>query len=523
MNPARPKRRVFLVCVDAGTFDVILPWVKEGALPTFRRLMEEGAWGELQSEIPPITVNNIVSMVTGKNAGKHGVLHWLKREAETGKWRLIDSRAIGTETLWDILGAGGKRVIVLNVPLTYPPRRVNGLMVTGLLTPVSARDISYPFALREEVEREIGGRYPILPKMVYAEGREREYLDALLESLDLRYRASRYLMDRYPWDFFMIHEIESDFVQHFFWAFMDPTHPRHDPRKAEEYGKAILQVYQRIDGILAAYLEALDKQDTLMVVSDHGAGPLFQKFYTNNWLMKEGMLKLKKDWTTIWKYLLFRGGLTLQNVHGVAVRLGFSNLQPRVNRTRFFESFLRRLFLSYQDVDWERTTAFAMGGFGQIYIHGGKGKGNPRPHGEGYEASRDRVISTLAKLRIPGTQKNYLQKIYKREELYWGPFLSDLPDLVVMPEEGYLDPGDFEWFSNAVFEPRTPVTGTHRSSGIFLLTGPGIRPGVRLKDIRIYDIAPSILHLMGQPVPEDLDGKVLADAFQNAGDYSSLE
>jgi predicted AlkP superfamily phosphohydrolase/phosphomutase len=194
-----------------------------------------------------------------------------------------------------------------------------------------------------------------------------------------------------------------------------------------------------------------------------------------------------------------------------------------VNRTRFFESLLRRLFLSYQDVDWERTTAFAMGGFGQIYIRQGKGGGNARPPEEGYEASRDRVISTLANLRIPGTQKNYLQKIYTREQLYRGPCTSDLPDLIVMPEEGYLDPGDFEWFSNAVFEPRTPVTGTHRSSGIFLLRGPGIRPGVRLKGIRIYDIAPSILHLMGQPVPEGLDGKVLADAFQNAGDYSSLE
>ena len=92
-----------------------------------------------------------------------------------------------------------------------------------------------------------------------------------------------------------------------------------------------------------------------------------------------------------------------------------------------------------------------------------------------------------------------------------------------MPEEGYLDPGDFEWFSNAIFEPRTPVTGTHRPTGIFLMRGPGISQGVRLKDIRIYDIAPSILHLMGQPVPEDLDGKVLADAFQSAGDHPSPE
>jgi len=516
MDGSEKRRRVFVVCVDGGTFDLIRPWVREGHLPCFERLMKEGVWAELSAEIPPITVNNTLSMVTGKNAGKHGTTHWLKKEIGTGHWRLVDSNALGNQTLWDILGKQGKKVTVLNLPLTYPPKEVNGIMVTGLLTPISAQNITYPPRLREEIENHIGDRYPILPKKVFAVGKEEEYFSSLLESLEIRYRASRYLMDRYPWDFLIVHFIETDQVQHFFWNCMDESHPRHDREKSKKFGRAILQVYQRVDSILSDYLNLLDKKDYLMVVSDHGAGPLYQKFYTNNWLMKEGLLELKRDWITTLKHWLFRGGLTLQNIHQAAIRLGFSNLQTRVNRTTLFESLLRKLFLSYHDVDWDRTKAFAMGGFGQIYINR-RGEKDGDSAGaiteEEYESRREWVISKLEELEIPDIKKRYSRKIYKKEELYLGPFLKELPDLVVMPEEGYLDPGDFEWFSNAIFEPRTPVSGTHKPNGIFFLRGEDVRQGVELENVRIYDIAPSVLYLMDTPIPEEMDGKVLIDAF----------
>jgi predicted AlkP superfamily phosphohydrolase/phosphomutase len=347
-------------------------------------------------------------------------------------------------------------------------------------------------------------------------GKEEEYFSSLMESLEIRYRASRYLMDRYPWDFLIVHFIETDQVQHFFWNYMDEDHPRHDREKSKNFGKAILQLYQRVDSILSDYLNLLDKKDYLMVVSDHGAGPLYKKFYTNNWLMKEGLLELKKDWITRLKYWFFRKGLTLQNIHQVAIRLGFSNLQTRVNRTTLFESLLRKLFLSYHDVDWERTTAFAMGGFGQIYINR-KVRRDRNSSGvlmeEEYESLRELVISKLEGIEIPDIQKRYARKIYKREDLYFGPFLDALPDIVIMPEEGYLDPGDFEWFSNSIFEPRSPVSGTHKPNGIFFLRGEDIKRGVELEKVRIYDIAPSILYLMDTPIPEDMDGKVLIDAF----------
>jgi predicted AlkP superfamily phosphohydrolase/phosphomutase len=511
------KGRVFVVCVDAGTLELIRPWVKQGHLPTFERLMREGATGEMIAEFPPITVNNTLSMVTGKNAGKHGVLHWLRRETRSGNWKLVDSGAFGGQGVWDIVGQAGRKAVVLNLPLTYPPRPLDGVMVTGLLTPVDAEEITFPPGLRKEIEESIGSRYPVLPRKVFVKGKEEEYLSSLLESLEIRYRTSRYILDRYPWDLFFVHFIETDFSQHFFWSYMDEGHPKHDPASSKRFGGAIREVYARIDRILAEYLKLLKQEDSLMVVSDHGAGPLYQKFYTNNWLMKEGFLKLKRNWTTRVKYLVFRGGLTLQNVHQIAVSLGLSDLQPRVNRTSLFESLLRKIFLSYHDVDWKDTEAFAMGGFGQIYVDpvGDKGGGAEKE----YEDVRARIVSRLQALKIPGNGRPYVRKLFRKEELFNGPCMDLLPDILVLPEDGFLDPGDFEFFSNALFEPRAPMSGAHRENGMLFLWGGGVKRGIDLGKVRIYDIAPSMLYLMGLPVPDDMDGKVLGHAFENTGPH----
>lgn len=519
MNRRQEEKKVIIVCVDGGTFDLIHPWVRKGYLPTFKRLMGEGVWGELEAEIPPLTVNNILSIVTGKNAGKHGILHWLKRDIEKEKWRLVDSEVFGKETIWDILGNSGKRVTLLNLPMTYPPKPIHGLMITGLLTPLDAKEITYPSSLKDEIERYLGQRYHFLPKIVFRKGKEKDYLDSLKESLTLRFKISKYLLDRYPWDCFFVHYIETDFAQHFFWSYMDETHPRHDPKKSKEFGEAILQIYQSMDSILNEYMKLLKENYYLMIISDHGAGPLYEKFYTNNWLLKEGFLKLKRDWKTFLKYLFFRAGLTLQNVHQLAVTMGLSNLQLRINRSKFFEVLLRQLFLSYHDIDWKRSEAFAMGGFTQIYINQRKNT-QERFSNDYYEYLCREIISKLKGVRVPKRQMRYALNIYQKKELYFGPYLDLLPDIIAMPEEGYMDPGDFEFFSNSIFESRMPMSGTHKPNGIFFLKGEDVKQGIEVKGVRVYDIAPLILHLMGHPIPKDMDGKVFIDEFKNSYHHS---
>ncbi len=506
MENRSDPNKVFVVGLDGGTLDLIRPWVREGHLPTFKRLLEEGISNDLTVELPPGTVPNWPSFMTGKNAGKHGVVYWFARERDRWKWSVINSRFIKEKTIWEIASSKGKKFISINVPLTYPPKPLNGLMITGLLTPPSAKDFTHPPELEEEIRSQVG-RYKVYPDEIYRDGREEKFLSGLMETLDLRFRTSRYLMDRHPWDLFMVVFSETDAVQHALWKLIDPNHPKYDGRAAGLHGQGILRVYQKIDQYLENYLKVLEKGTTLVLMSDHGAGPFYKKFYTNNWLRSLGFLKLKKDpWARL-KYWSFAHGFTMQNVYRLLLRSGFSNWRRAVDKKESAESLIRKIFLSYRDIDWDETKAFAFGGLGQIYLN------VPSGPGDRYEEIRKTIIERLQEIELPGGGP-FIEKVFRREDLYSGPHTSILPDIVFKPVAGYLDPGDFEFFSNKVFDEGVGASGSHRQNGLFLLWGSGVNPAGVLKETRIHDLAPTILHLLNLPIPADMDGRVLTEALQ---------
>jgi predicted AlkP superfamily phosphohydrolase/phosphomutase len=507
------SNKVFVVGLDGGTFDLVRSWAKEGSLPTFKRLMEEGMSDDLTVELPPGTVPNWPSFMTGKNAGKHGVIYWFSREKESWKWSVINSHSIKEKTIWEIVASNGKKFISINVPLTYPPKPINGLMITGLLTPPSAKVFTHPPELQDEICSEVG-QYKIYPDVIYREGQEEKFLVSLMETLDIRFRTSRYLMDRYDWDLFMIVFSETDAIQHAFWKLIDPMHPKYEKRLAQQYGKGILQVYQKIDQFLADYLKRLEKGTTLMLMSDHGAGPFYKKFYTNNWLRDLGLLSLKKTPWSLFKYWSFRNGFTMQNIYRLFMKTGLANWRRRVDKNESAESLIRKCFLSYRDIDWDETKAFAFGGLGQIYLSAGEDKTAGTRHQDGeYEKVRELIIRELREVKVPGGE-HLVEKIFKKEEIYSGPNLSILPDIIFKPIPGYLDPGDFEFFSNKIFDEGVGASGSHRQNGLFLIWGDSVKSGGILKGPRIHDLAPTILHLLGLPIPSDMDGKVISEALE---------
>ena len=515
-SKSESKHRVLIVGLDGATFDLIRPWAAEGRLPTFQQLMGESTWGELKVDLPPGTVPNWPSFATGKNPGKHGLIWWVKRDPSSNDFSVISSADLRGQTLWDIAGQHGLQVGVVNVPMTYPPHSVNGFLITGLLTPPTATTFTYPEGLRGELEANVG-EYRVFPREAYRKGNEAAYLDDLHRTLEARYQAVRYLLQNKPWDLFAVVFGATDWVMHAYWKYHDPEHPRHDPAEGQLYGHAIRSIYEHVDRVLAGMLELVDENTSVVVMSDHGAGPGVAKSMINNWLLNIGLLQIKRTPVSRLKHLLFRLGFTPENVYPWAARLRLLNARVKRSldpRRKGRKSPLRRIFLSYNDVDWSRTKAFTFGGMGQIHINvkGRNRLGCVEP-GQEYDQLCAEIIRRVAEIKIPGTDRPFVGRAYLRDELYHGSHIDQMPDILLLPADmRYLDSG-MEFFSNHLFSALDANSGAHRTNGVFLLHGPHARRGQEVKGVSIRDIAPTVLHLLGLPVPDDMDGRVAAECL----------
>jgi predicted AlkP superfamily phosphohydrolase/phosphomutase len=191
--------------------------------------------------------------------------------------------------------------------------------------------------------------------------------------------------------------------------------------------------------------------------------------------------------------------------------LGFGRLKREVVRGQG-QGLLKTFFLSFADVDWARTKAYSLGNVGQIYVNvaGREPQGSVQPGAE-YERVREEIISRLRELRDPETHEAVVQEIYRREEIYSGEYVELAPDIVFLPARlEYFGFGEYEFGSHKIIEAmKRGISGTHRMQGVFIAYGAGIEPGVELQGAALVDLAPTIMHLLGLPVPSHMDGRVL--------------
>jgi len=509
--------KVMVIGLDGATFDLIRPWAASDRLPTLRRLMAEGAFGELRSTIPPMTGPAWTSFMTGKNPGKHGIYDWIYRRQDSYDVSPVTAKHCAEPALWSLLSGAGKRVCVYNVPMTYPPEAVNGVMIAGMLTPSVRSPFTYPPDLYQEMTQQIDEYilYPD-PGQAYSDSGVDAFLKRLYKTAENRLKVLRFLRSKEEWDFLTVVFNGTDAVQHALWKYMSPEHPQHDPAKAAKYGNAILQFYQYMDAWLAELLEDLDEDTLLMIMSDHGAGPFRKFIHVNNWLRQEGWLQLKGDAQTRIKAALFRAGFAPMKLYNLLMRLGLGALKREVVRGKG-QGLLKTLFLSLGDVDWSRTVAYSLGNIGQIYLNvRGREPQGIVERGMAYEALRSQIMTRLADLRDPETGERVIEEIYRREEIYAGRHLDQAPDILFLPKNlEYFGFGEYEFGSNEVIEKvNRGISGTHRMNGIFMLKGQPIRRGVEVKGAAIIDLAPTILYLMGVPVAEDMDGRVIVEALK---------
>jgi predicted AlkP superfamily phosphohydrolase/phosphomutase len=426
--------------------------------------MEEGIYGELESTIPPITVPAWTSMMTGKSPGKLGFYGFRNRADYSYDGMVFaNSQYIREDTVWDILSRGRKRSVVIGVPQTYPPKPINGCLITSFLTPDTTRQYTYPPELKGEVENLVG-EY-MLDVDNFRTDEKEQLLHQIHEMTEKRFRVAKYLMTTKPWDFFIVVEIGLDRMHHGFWKFFDKGHRKY--RAGSKFEGAIKEYYLYLDRHVGEMLSVVGKDTAVVVVSDHGAKGMEGGVCINEWLMEKGYLALKE--------------------------------KPR-----------EMVPLSKVKIDWDRTTAWGEGGYYCRLFLNVKGR-EPRGTIERsmYDEVRDRLKRELEDLA--DDRGNHMgTRVFKPEEIY--PVVNGIPpDLIV-----YF--GDLRWRSVGsvgigsvhTFENDTgPDEANHSQHGTFIMRAPGMKARGNVSGLHIMDVAPTVLKLLGLRVPEDMEGKVI--------------
>jgi predicted AlkP superfamily phosphohydrolase/phosphomutase len=509
--------KVLVIGLDGVTFDLLGPWIEAGELPNLRRLMQQGAWGNLRTTLPPISSSSWSSFATGTNPGKHGLVDFVCPGADSYKVTMVNAASRRTRALWNWLNDAGYKVGLLGIPTTYPTEPVDGFMISGFLAPGPDSEWAFPPELRQELRDELG-EFQLAPNERYRSTRHLDlFLDDLTASVENRTQAALYLMRHKPWDLFAVVYWDTDMVQHETWRLLDPSHPRHDSAEAAEHREKILDFHRKVDADVGRLLDGVDSDTLIVVMSDHGFGPVHSFFLTNNWLASRGLLQFKRNPWTALKHTLFRLGFTPLRMFRITKALGMGKLRKQV-RFQQQANLLNRVFLSFDDVDWSRTKAFSIGSFGQVYINltGSRPQGIVEP-GREYEELKEQIIRDALALRDPRTGEPLVEHVYRREEVYSGPYLDRAPDLIVQPRGWeYMAFGHADFGSNKLVETITGLSGHHRLDGVLILAGAGVKPGTHLEGANILDLTPTIMHAMGLAIPRDLDGRVLHEAFDDA-------
>jgi len=488
------KTKVVAIVLDGAPFDVFSSLARKGVLPNMRRLMKKGCFGVLNSTIPPISPVAIPSLLTGKNPGKHGVFGF--GYVENGIFRPYTSENIVGETIWDILAAANKKVILLNVPWTFPPFKVNGVMVAGPPSPRNQAE-SYPSNLLSILESEVG-RYYVdlsLKSLDYRGADEEGFLEEAYLVTRGRAKAMHYLMENYKWDLSLTVFTTLDRMQHVFFGYFDEESPLFNAEKR----KILVEYYKEIDKILGETFSSLDENTILVVVSDHGFEYLRKYVGINNMLIEGGFAKERS------KFQIF----TTERILGVLKRIGLGNIKRMISPRASIMA--QRIFPRRSD--YSKSECYGLTG-GAVSIN----KNNVADK-EKHEVLRKRLINFLYSITDEDNGEKIVEKIYDRSEIYHGNPVVDAPDLIIVFKKGY----EPHIWGNRIIEPVKPIknktvkTGTHigfsSQRGIFIVSGPGIKEGFQIES-NIVDVAPTILHVLGVPVPSDMDGRVLKEIFE---------
>lgn len=486
-------KKVIVIGLDGATYNVILPLIKKGDLPNLKKLIDTGAYGELKSTIPPLSGPAWASFMTGMSPGNHGAFDFIIKKEGSYETNFLNGSFIKAPSFWEVLGKKNKKVIVQNVMGTYPPKPVNGYLITCFLTP-PGRSYTFPKEFQEELEEKFG-EYPRAPGTSIPPGKEIEYAENIYKNMEKRIGITNYLMETKEWDLFVVLFEETDVLQHAFWKYYDESFAIKDSKNLEILRNVIPNIYKKFDSFLGELMKKIDEDTTIIILSDHGFGGLKKVILMNNVLMDKKLLVLKRKPLTQLKKLCLKYHINAENLLKIGEKMGFK-IKGAAVEDKKEQNMANKFFLSKNDIDWEKTKAFSIGVGGHIFIN----LNGREPQGavtqEKFDETRDSVIKILQELKDPKTGKKIMEKVYRKKEIYKGKFLSFAPDIAILPADGYF-PLYKEHFISPSFLMDSTVSGGHTLNGVFIIKGKEVKEGVKLSEMSIWDVPAVVLKIFG--------------------------
>ena len=510
------KRKLIVIGLDGGTFDLIDPWMKEGYLPNLKKIAESGVKAPLKSVVLPFTPQAWSSFMTGVNPGVHGIFGFKEIKKGSYGFQFVNHKKMRVRNIWNQLSKAGKKVISINIPMTYPPEPVNGVMISGMDAPGVDSDFVYPEKLKKEIFNIAPGY--MIPLHVGAgyldtDRKRREGLKGLLGMIENREKIVIHFLENHEWDFFAVNFAATDQVQHHYWRYMNSD---------SEFNEAVLKVYKRVDQAIGHILRKLDAKTTLFIMSDHGAGPASKWiFFIDEWLRQKG-------------YLDFKPRSLLKSTLRQTSRFALDTLSKNISSNgkdslmRIFPGLRVRSqgFIRRSLINWSMTQVYSGEHPATLRINlKGREPQGIIASGKEKDALCNRLIKELESIVIPATGERLVERVYRREDLYHGPCIDISPDLYIVTRDfsHQVRGGPYPrglGYKEVIAEKNHReffVNGVHRMNGVFMAQGPDIISGVCFpQHFSIMDLFPSILYSLGLEIPEGLDGKILEPVFKDS-------
>ena len=276
-------KNLFVLSLDGTPFTFLQKLIAQGLMPNLKKLTAGADFRQMDSVRPPLSSAAWASFATGKNPAQHGIMGFTERDPQTMDWFVPNAKKLRAETLWQKLSYAGKKIFVMNVPLTYPPQQVNGIMISGFLAP-ALNTATYPQQLGTLLKAK---GYIIDADTELAKRDLTAFYKHLNNVFDKRVQTMWSFFEQQEWDFFMTHIMETDRLHHFFWEFMETGHP--------QYAPMFYDFYKKIDRLIGELLNKLPDDTALMLLSDHGFTTLNKEVYLNCWLKQQGWLQFLTD------------------------------------------------------------------------------------------------------------------------------------------------------------------------------------------------------------------------------------